>query len=576
MNNLFDYFTRVKFDEKDLESVLETIVSDYKFAPIKTYHVIETGYEDFNVYLETLNNKYVVKFFSNERTMDNITHYIKIVDLITKQDYLNIPKVYRNSNGTLGKLVFNGKEIYYFVMEYINGKTIYDLDKDVDLRTIIKIVFDILKYNCVNRELKDYLNSEEAKKFKQYDMWSYENFLKEYQDKKQYLTEEDNALIKPIVDYYEDMVNRYKKYGEKFKNMPVMPPYMSAHNDFISTNIILKDNKEPYYIDFSVSSVALNFVDIAIFGCDTVLKKGITPEEYAKYLRIISYILYRTHIMEYNLYPTAVSVQHAIHILIANYYKVHDHIDSTENDYFLNLGRMGIKYIGQQGLINKPVFNWVKTGDWYERSELSDVSEYSIIKKEIEDLGLSDFIEENVKEYFKLYNRNKTDEGYSNVKLDDLYHKGYDWLYSCIDNVKSGEIVMAISFCNENEWNGEKEENLWTKLNMEALGRNVLMKRIFVYPDNKKSLVTNNRDISKFVSYTGSNLELGFISDSRIREVLQEELNEIYPGVLVFNDDLAFIDNENDPENRGYNVFDKGKINRYYKIYEKVKANCDK
>lgn len=575
MNNLFDYFTRVKFNESDLGNILEKIVSDYKFASIKTYHVIETGYEDFNVYLETLNNKYVVKFFSNERNMDNIKHYIKIVDLIAKQDYLNIPKIYRNQNSTLGKIDFNGNEIYFFVMEYINGHTIYDLDKNVDLKTIIKIVFDILKYNCVNKELKEYLRSDEAKRFKQYDMWSYENFLEEYQDKKQYLSDEDNELIKPIVEYYRDMINRYKKYDEKFRNMPVMPPYMSAHNDFISTNIILKDNIEPYYIDFSVSSVALNFVDIAIFGCDTVLKKGITSLEYAKYLKIISYILYRTHIMEYNLYPTAVAVQHAIHILIANYYKVCEHVDSTENDYFLNLGRMGIKYIQEQDLINKPVFNWVKTGDWYERSEMSNISEYSIIKKEIEDMGLNDFIEENVKEYFKLYNKSKPDEGYSNVKIDDLYHKGYDWLYSCIDNVKSNEIVMAISFCNENEWNGEKEENLWTKLNMDALNRNVLMKRIFVYPDNKKHLVINNRDINKFVSYRKSNLELGFISESKIKEVLKDEFKEIYPGVVVFNDDVAFVDNEKDPENRGYNVFDKDRINKYYKLYEIVKQNCD-
>ena len=166
---------------------------------------------------------------------------------------------------------------------------------------------------------------------------------------------------------------------------------------------------------------------------------------------------------------------------------------------------------------------------------------------------------------------------YPRVFTDIPYEKEiYDWLYSCIDNVKSNEIVMAISFCNENEWNGEKEENLWVKLNIEALNRNVIMKRIFVYPDNRKNLVVNNKDINKFVAYNKSNLELGFISDSKIREVLQDEINEIYPGVLVFNDDLAFIDNENDPENRGYNVFDKDKINRYYKIYEKVKANCDK
>ena len=575
MNNLFDYFTRVKFNEKDLNDILNIIISDYKFAEIKSYKVIETGYEDFNVYLETLNNKYVVKFFSNERTIDNINHYIKIVDLIAKQDYLNIPKVYKNKNGNLEEMDFNGNKIYCFVMEYINGNTIYELNKNIDLKAIIKIVFDILKYNCVNKELKDYLNSSDAKKFKQYDMWSYENFLEEYNDKKKYLNAEDNELIKPIVSYYSDMINRYKKYDEKFKNQPVMPPYMSAHNDFISTNIILKDNTEPFYIDFSVSSVALNFVDIAIFGCDTVLKKDITSEEYANYLKIISYILYRTHIMEYNLYPTAVAVQHAIHILIANYYKVHEDVDSAENDYFLNLGRIGIKYLEEQNLINKPVFNWVKTGDWYERAELSKFSEYSNIKNEIEKLGLSEFIENNIKEYFKLYNKNKNDDGYSNVKLDDLYHNGYDWLYSCIDNVKSNETIMAISFCNENEWNGEKVEDLWTKLNIEALKRNVIMKRIFVYPDNKKNLVINNKDINKFVSYKKDNLELGFISESKIKEVLKEKIDKIYPGVLVFNDGIAFIDNDKDPENRGYNVFDKDKINEYYKIYEIVKDNCD-
>ena len=575
MNNLFDYFTRVKFEEKDLNDILNIIIQDYKFAPVKSYEVIETGYEDFNVYLETQEKKYVVKFFSNERTIDNIYHYIKIVDLLAKQDYLNIPKVYKNKNSILEEVDYNGNKIYCFVMEYINGNTIYELDKNIDLKTIIRIVFDILKYNCVNKELKNYLNSDDAKRFKQYDMWGYENFLEEYNDKMKYLSEDDNKLIEPIVSYFRDMINRYKKYDEKFKNQPVMPPYMSAHNDFISTNIILKDNSEPYYIDFSVSSVTLNFVDIAIFGCDTVLKRGITPAVYAKYLKIISYILYRTHIMEYNLYPTAVAVQHAIHILIANYYKVHEGVNSAENDYFLNLGRMGIKYLKEYNLINKPVFNWIKTGDWYERSELSSISEYSNIKNEIDALGLNKYIEDNIKEYFKLYNKNKNDEEYANIKLDDLYHKGYDWLYSCIDNVKSGEMIMAISFCNENEWNGEKVENLWTKLNIEALNRNVIMKRIFVYPDNRKNLVVNNKDINKFVSYKKDNLELGFISESKIKEVLKESIKEIYPGVLVFNDNIAFIDNANDPENRGYNVFDKEKIKEYYNIYEMVKENCD-
>ena len=101
------------------------------------------------------------------------------------------------------------------------------------------------------------------------------------------------------------------------------------------------------------------------------------------------------------------------------------------------------------------------------------------------------------------------------------------------------------------------------------------MKRILNYHYKKKNLVVNNRDIKKFISYKKANLELGFISESKIKEVLQEKLNVIFPGVVVFSDEIAFIDNENDPDNRGYNVFDKDKINEYYKIYEIIKENCD-
>ena len=575
MSDLFDYFTRVKFEEKDLKNILDIIVSLYHFAKVKSYHVIETGYEDFNVYMETLNNKYVVKFFSNERNFGNIKHYINVVDNITKQSYLNTPKIYKNKNGTLGEVEYNSKKIYFFVMSYISGDTIYALEKKVELKTMVRIVFDILKYNCVNKDLKDYLLSEEAKKYKPYDVWSYENFLTEYKDKSKYLSKYDDELLKPVVEYFQDMTERYKKYDEKFKNQPVMPPYMSAHNDFISTNIILKDNIEPYYIDFSVSSIALNFVDVAVFGCDTVLKKGITPKEYAKYLKIISYILYRTHIMEYNLYPTSVCVQHGIHLLISNYLKVHDHVESEENEYFLNIGRTGIQYILEENLMNKPVFNWIKKDDWYERSELSETSEYSIIKQEIRNLGLYDYIEENIKEYFKLYNKHKPEDNYSNIKLDDLYHNGYNWLFSLIEDLKPGETLMALSFCNDNEWNGEKEENLWTKLNIEALNKGVIMKRVFIYPDNKKSLVVNNKDIHKFVSYKKDNLKLDFISESKIREALKEDFDKIYPGIVVFSDEVAFIDIVGDPDNRGYNIFDKDKINEFYDIYERIKQACD-
>lgn len=58
MDNLFNYFTRVNFTENDLRDILEIIRSKYHFTQISSYKVIETGYEDFNVFDKDQINKY--------------------------------------------------------------------------------------------------------------------------------------------------------------------------------------------------------------------------------------------------------------------------------------------------------------------------------------------------------------------------------------------------------------------------------------------------------------------------------------------------------------------------------------
>ena len=63
MDNIFNYYSRVNFDKNDLVDILQDIVKKYHFTKMKYYKIIETGYEDFNVYLETISNKYVVKIF---------------------------------------------------------------------------------------------------------------------------------------------------------------------------------------------------------------------------------------------------------------------------------------------------------------------------------------------------------------------------------------------------------------------------------------------------------------------------------------------------------------------------------
>ena len=42
MENIFDYYTRVKFREEDLENILIQIIKMYQFSSLNDYHIIET------------------------------------------------------------------------------------------------------------------------------------------------------------------------------------------------------------------------------------------------------------------------------------------------------------------------------------------------------------------------------------------------------------------------------------------------------------------------------------------------------------------------------------------------------
>ena len=66
-----------------------------------------------------------------------------------------------------------------------------------------------------------------------------------------------------------------------------------------------------------------------------------------------------------------------------------------------------------------------------------------------------------------------------------------------------------------------------------------------------------------------------FISESKVKQVLKDKLLEILPGVLTFNNNIAFIDVINNVDNRGYTIFDEQKINSYYEIYNLIRNNCD-
>lgn len=68
----------------DLKPVIDRIGDNYGIGEIKNFSVIEVGFEDCNVKIETIDGKYVAKIFSKERSREDIVRYSAIMEKVVE------------------------------------------------------------------------------------------------------------------------------------------------------------------------------------------------------------------------------------------------------------------------------------------------------------------------------------------------------------------------------------------------------------------------------------------------------------------------------------------------------------
>ena len=121
-----------------------------------------------------------------------------------------------------------------------------------------------------------------------YDKWAIINFVKEFQNKKQYLNGNDYKKL-------EELYNRFLQVDiEKL-------PKAFVHGDIISTNVMKDKNNKLWIIDFAVSNYVPRIIDLAVSSCNLCLdtenkentkkKVKMILEEYQKYNKLTDYEL---------------------------------------------------------------------------------------------------------------------------------------------------------------------------------------------------------------------------------------------------------------------------------------------
>ncbi len=304
----------------DLKPFLQQVCKDFDIGEYDTYEIVPIGYEDFNLFITTSKDKYFVKVFGSFRDKNECNRYVGIMESALKAG-ISHPSLFKSNQGYLYELSTDR----LCVMQCIEGETFYELQATP---TIEEKCFIIKQAALINKmDIKPYLI---------YDHWAIINFLQEYKEKNIYLDKEDKKLVAPMVDVYNSLsINDL--------------PHCFIHGDIIKTNVMRSVNKDVYILDFAVANYYPRIQELAVILCDLFFDPK-NPKEFLE-----NYDLVLDEYQKYNSLtddelkklPNYIKLAHTMHILLTSYEKIVNNNSSSENEYFLEMGKIGLRYLNQ-------------------------------------------------------------------------------------------------------------------------------------------------------------------------------------------------------------------------------------
>lgn len=117
----------------------------------------------------------------------------------------------------------------------------------------------------------------------------------------------------------------------------------------LKLNTMKSTNGDIYILDFAVANYYPRIQELAVILCDLFFDPK-NPNEFPKNYNLAineyqNYISFTSDELEK--LPKYVKLAHTMHILLANYEKTANGNESSENEYFLGMGRVGLKYLNQ-------------------------------------------------------------------------------------------------------------------------------------------------------------------------------------------------------------------------------------
>ncbi len=315
----------------NIDFISKKICKTYNLGLFKKSELIEIGYEDFNYYLITENDKYVVKIFNVERDESSCKRLIDIL-LKSYNNHIAVPRLYSHNGEYIYQIEVDGILLRMFVMQYV-GKDFWSLGRDLDSKELKEVAKIAATVNSIDYDISEAF----------YDEWAVVNLCSEYEKKKQCLDEEDSLLVHDIVDDFS-RINL-----DSFRHSYV-------HGDMIKANLLLDDDNRIHVVDFSGFNYFPRIVEITavLLGLCLTDKRETTIKKMNEFL---------------------------------NYYNGYSPIEDNELAILpLMLKSLAAMFIIQASFIKKSMGDYVENEYWYKEGKKFldmqiDSGAFSLIKK---------------------------------------------------------------------------------------------------------------------------------------------------------------------------------------------------
>jgi Ser/Thr protein kinase RdoA (MazF antagonist) len=304
----------------DIESLIGIVSESYGLGHVNTWQIIEVGYEDCNIKIDTESGRFLIKLFAKTRPATDVGRYIDILRLIAGTN-IRHPELLATKKGNYSVHI---DRVSGVVMRYIDGKTFMDLGRSPSQIELHQIVTQAVQINTLDYK-PPYV----------YDSWAIPNIDDLYRRVQEHLSPSDVELVEPVLQAYTSAP------AEEL-------PHCFVHGDIIKSNVLKSNDGHIYILDFSVANWYPRIQELAVMSTSLFYKPDGTltlaetcqmvADEYSKHQLLTD--TERKHLPTLALTAAAAELLGAVQ-------EIHIHDNSTqETASWYELGRRTLLQLG--------------------------------------------------------------------------------------------------------------------------------------------------------------------------------------------------------------------------------------